>query len=78
MHYTLGGIETNGECETRIKGLFAVGECASVGPHGANRLGSNSLPEFVVFGRVAGEKRLSALQSLKAGMKSHRRTSQSG
>lgn len=56
VHYTMGGIETNGECETRIKGLFAVGECASVGLHGANRLGSNSLAEFVVFGRVAGEK----------------------
>ena len=56
VHYTMGGIETNGECETRIKGLFAVGECASVGLHGANRLGSNSLAEFVVFGRVAGEQ----------------------
>ncbi|MCV5870064.1 FAD-binding protein, partial [Escherichia coli] len=55
VHYTMGGIETDGGCETRIKGLFAVGECASVGLHGANRLGSNSLAEFVVFGRVAGE-----------------------
>ncbi len=55
-HYTMGGIETNAQCETRIKGLFAVGECSSVGLHGANRLGSNSLAELVVFGRMAGEQ----------------------
>ncbi|HDL7361055.1 fumarate reductase (quinol) flavoprotein subunit [Yersinia enterocolitica] len=55
-HYTMGGIETNQQCETRIKGLFAVGECSSVGLHGANRLGSNSLAELVVFGRLAGEQ----------------------
>ena len=54
-HYTMGGIETNSRCETRIKGLFAVGECSSVGLHGANRLGSNSLAELCVFGKVAGE-----------------------
>ena len=54
-HYTMGGIETNARCETRIKGLFAVGECSSVGLHGANRLGSNSLAELCVFGKVAGE-----------------------
>ncbi|PKF50134.1 fumarate reductase (quinol) flavoprotein subunit [Enterovibrio nigricans] len=54
-HYTMGGIETNGKNETAIKGLFAVGECSSVGLHGANRLGSNSLAELVVFGRLAGE-----------------------
>ncbi|RWR02853.1 fumarate reductase [[Pantoea] beijingensis] len=55
-HYTMGGIETNNQCETRIAGLFAVGECSSVGLHGANRLGSNSLAELVVFGRLAGEQ----------------------
>ncbi|QKJ88835.1 fumarate reductase flavoprotein subunit [Paramixta manurensis] len=55
-HYTMGGIETNTQCETRIEGLFAVGECSSVGLHGANRLGSNSLAELVVFGRLAGEQ----------------------
>ena len=56
VHYTMGGIETDGRCATRMPGLYAVGECASVGIHGANRLGSNSLVEIVVFGRVAGEE----------------------
>ena len=65
VHYTMGGIETNGTCETRIKGLFAVGECASVGLHGANRLGSNSLAEFVVFGRVAGEHAVKRAEEFK-------------
>ena len=55
-HYTMGGIETNARCATRIDGLFAVGECSAVGLHGANRLGSNSLAELVVFGRLAGEQ----------------------
>ncbi|WP_325891038.1 fumarate reductase (quinol) flavoprotein subunit [Grimontia sp. NTOU-MAR1] len=55
VHYTMGGIETDSRTETSIKGLFAVGECSSVGLHGANRLGSNSLAELVVFGRVAGK-----------------------
>ena len=41
-HYTMGGIETDGKCATRLAGLYAAGECASVGLHGANRLGSNS------------------------------------
>ncbi len=56
VHYTMGGILTNINCQTSISGLFAVGECASVGLHGANRLGSNSLSELLVFGKVAGEQ----------------------
>lgn len=56
VHYTMGGIQTNILTETSIRGLFAVGECASSGLHGANRLGSNSLAELGVFGRVAGEQ----------------------
>lgn len=64
-HYTMGGIETDQKCETRIKGLFAVGECSSVGLHGANRLGSNSLAELVVFGRLAGEEAVKHVQQIK-------------
>jgi fumarate reductase flavoprotein subunit len=56
VHYTMGGIETDGLGATRMPGLYAVGECASNGLHGANRLGSNSLCEIVVFGKVAGEQ----------------------
>jgi len=52
----MGGIACNLHCETALPGLYAAGECASVGLHGANRLGSNSLSEIVVFGRVAGER----------------------
>jgi len=55
-HYTMGGIATNERCETAIKGLYAAGECAANGCHGANRLGGNSLLEAAVFGRIAGEE----------------------
>uniref|UniRef100_UPI0036DA68E0 fumarate reductase (quinol) flavoprotein subunit n=1 Tax=Photorhabdus sp. RM322S TaxID=3342825 RepID=UPI0036DA68E0 len=65
-HYTMGGIETDQKCETRIRGLFAVGECSSVGLHGANRLGSNSLAELVVFGRLAGEEAVKHAQQAKS------------
>lgn len=51
-HYTMGGIKTDIDCHTPLSGLFAVGECASVGLHGANRLGSNSLTELSVFGKA--------------------------
>ncbi len=54
-HYTMGGIHTNVRTETPVAGLFAAGECACVSVHGANRLGSNSTIECLVFGRVAGE-----------------------
>lgn len=54
-HYTMGGIDTNADCETCLKGLFAVGETACLSIHGANRLGGNSLLELIVFGRKTGE-----------------------
>lgn len=54
VHYTMGGIETDRHTATTKAGLYAVGECASVGLHGANRLGSNSLSEILVFGHESG------------------------
>lgn len=56
VHYTMGGILVDIHTASPLPGLFAAGECSSVGIHGANRLGSNSLAELSVFGRVAGEQ----------------------
>jgi fumarate reductase flavoprotein subunit len=54
VHYTMGGILVDINAAAPLAGLFAAGECSSVGIHGANRLGSNSLAELGVFGKVAG------------------------
>jgi succinate dehydrogenase / fumarate reductase flavoprotein subunit len=64
IHYQMGGIPTNihgqvvapkeGDDRAVVNGLFAVGECACVSVHGANRLGTNSLLDLLVFGRAAG------------------------
>jgi succinate dehydrogenase / fumarate reductase flavoprotein subunit len=60
-HYAMGGIPTNvdgqvvmGPDETPVPGLYAAGECACVSVHGANRLGTNSLLDIIVFGRRGG------------------------
>ena len=62
-HYAMGGIPTNVASEvvrddkgTVVPGLFAAGECACVSVHGANRLGTNSLVDLLVFGRRAGRQ----------------------
>ena len=54
VHYHMGGIETDTDGATTLAGLYAAGECASTGAHGANRLASNSLLEAAVFGTRAG------------------------
>ena len=67
VHYNMGGVPCNfhgevmtigpdGNPETKVPGLFAVGEAACVSVHGANRLGSNSLIDLVVFGRATGHR----------------------
>ncbi|HWV54993.1 succinate dehydrogenase flavoprotein subunit [Pseudorhodoplanes sp.] len=66
VHYNMGGIQTNfhgevltkknGNPDTVVPGLMAIGEAACVSVHGANRLGSNSLIDLVVFGRAAAER----------------------
>src|SRR5690606_26981897 len=52
-HYCMGGLFTDLHARTSLPGLFAAGEAAATGVHGANRLASNSLLECVVFGRRA-------------------------
>ena len=75
VHYNMGGIPTNfhgevvtlkdGDPDTVVPGLMSIGEAACVSVHGANRLGSNSLLDIVVFGRAAA---LRAAEIIKPGM----------
>jgi len=62
VHYMMGGISTNTKAATELPGLFAAGECACVSLNGANRLGSNSLTELLVFGKAAA---MSAIEHIK-------------
>ncbi|MFY8017357.1 MAG: succinate dehydrogenase flavoprotein subunit [Inhella sp.] len=81
IHYQMGGIPTNihgqvvvpaqdGGSQQIVNGLYAVGECACVSVHGANRLGTNSLLDLLVFGRAAGNH---VVEAHKTGL-SHRGT----
>lgn len=77
-HYMMGGIPTNvhgqvitlgsNDDDQIVEGLYAIGECACVSVHGANRLGSNSLLDLVVFGKAAG---LHAEKMIKDGLPLH-------
>ncbi|HSW22436.1 MAG TPA: succinate dehydrogenase flavoprotein subunit, partial [Burkholderiaceae bacterium] len=79
LHYQMGGIPTNyhgqvvaphgGNPNAVVGGLYAVGECSCVSVHGANRLGTNSLLDLLVFGRAAGDH---IVETLAAAPKSHK------
>jgi succinate dehydrogenase / fumarate reductase flavoprotein subunit len=76
IHYQMGGIPTNihgqvvvpkgGNPNTIVNGFYAIGECACVSVHGANRLGTNSLLDLLVFGREAGRHIVESALSTKA------------
>ncbi len=64
-HYFCGGLQVNSVGETQLSGLYAIGECAHTGLHGANRLASNSLLESLVFAHRAALSSISQLEYLK-------------
>jgi succinate dehydrogenase / fumarate reductase flavoprotein subunit len=73
-HYQMGGIPTNyfgrvvvpknGNPEAELPGLYAAGECACVSVHGANRLGTNSLLDLLVFGKASGETMVDDIRAM--------------
>lgn len=72
VHYMMGGIPTtingqvrDGASQKLVNGFYAVGECACISVHGANRLGSNSLLDLIVFGRAAGQHILDSSKNKK-------------
>jgi succinate dehydrogenase / fumarate reductase flavoprotein subunit len=71
-HYSMGGIPADNDCQVyldekgqQVTGFFVAGECSCISVHGANRLGTNSLLEALVFGRRAGKKMLDVTPGLK-------------
>jgi succinate dehydrogenase/fumarate reductase flavoprotein subunit len=66
QHYTMGGIDVNLKMETSVSGLYAAGETNCISINGANRLGSNSLTDCLVFGKVAGEQAAHKLSDEKS------------
>jgi len=66
VHYAMGGVHTDINGATPLRGLYAAGEAACVSINGANRLGSNSLPELLVFGARAGRAAAMAVSGQKA------------
>ncbi len=68
-HYHMGGIVADDEGRTTVPGLYAIGECAATGVHGANRLASNSLLEAGAFGRRAGRAAAQEVQPPKVDLR---------
>jgi L-aspartate oxidase len=75
-HYTMGGVVTDLRGATEVPGLYAAGECACTGAHGANRLASNSMLECLVFGRRAALAALDEPPLPRRRAASHRPTEQ--
>ncbi len=71
-HYMIGGVKVDRNAATNISRLYACGEVASTGLHGANRLGSNSLLEGLVYGRIAGQKAAKGLKSPRTHLQPRR------
>ncbi|MGH8735757.1 MAG: succinate dehydrogenase flavoprotein subunit [Burkholderiales bacterium] len=79
VHYQMGGIPANhfgqvvapsgGDPEAPVTGLYAVGECSCVSVHGANRLGTNSLLDLLVFGKAGGEQAVADVHAMPAAHK---------
>jgi succinate dehydrogenase / fumarate reductase, flavoprotein subunit len=79
IHYQMGGIPTNihgqvvvpkgGDYKSVVNGMYAVGECSCVSVHGANRLGTNSLLDLLVFGKAAGDHIVAAFKSADKAFK---------